>query len=79
MELCSECRGIYGDDRTDWPSWLLYMVNDFRTEYRKEIEYQSSVSGFSDDAEDGDEDSFYQAESYVDNDGLILFRGCRVC
>jgi hypothetical protein len=75
--LCPECRNIYGDDRGEWPSWLLFMVNDFHTEYRKEVEYQDSVSGFSDDAEDGDEEELYQDESYVDSDGLIMLRGCR--
>lgn len=75
--LCPECRGIYGDDRSEWPAWLLFMVNDFHTEYRKEVEYQNAASGFDDDAEDGDEDGLYQDESYVDSDGLIILRGCR--
>jgi len=78
-KLCSECRGIYGDDSSEWPSWLLFMVNDFQAEYRKEVEYRKKVAGFDDDAEDGDEDGLYQDETYVDVDGLIILRGCKVC
>ena len=77
--LCPECRNIYGDDRTEWPGWLLFMVNDLWTEYRKEAEYQDAITDFNDDAEDGDEDGLYQDETYTDSDGLIILRGCRSC
>lgn len=31
-ELCNECLAIYGSNRSEWPKWLVFMVNDMARE-----------------------------------------------
>jgi len=28
FELCAECFGIYGRDRSEWPEWVSFLVAD---------------------------------------------------
>ena len=76
-DLCCECGYIYGYSRSDWPAWLLFMVNDLRTERRKEIIAKKHIADFTDDPDDGDEDVLHQRESHIDDNGLLILRGCR--
>ena len=76
-ELCPECLSTYGDIRKDWPAWLLFAVNDFQNQYKKEIAYFQNTEDFDDIAGNGDLDDLLTDETYTDKDRLLILRGCR--
>ena len=35
FDLCDKCQEEYGNDRSRWPAWLVFMVADLKREYRQ--------------------------------------------
>jgi len=46
--LCADCLEIYGTDRTDWPEWLKFLVNDLDREYAAEKRFDQHEINFTD-------------------------------
>ena len=46
--LCPACVNIYGNDRKEWPEWLLFLVNDIQRELKQENDLYDREIVFSD-------------------------------
>lgn len=48
FDLCSNCTAEYGDDRTEWPDWLRFMVADLKRERRADALIECNEVSFTD-------------------------------
>lgn len=47
-DLCNICLNIYGANRSEWPEWLKFLVNDMRKELRRERRIDEHEISFTD-------------------------------